>query len=261
MLHSMNETENSMENTQTRAARSRPERKSLAIGFARSQSEILDAQRLRHRIFAGEMGANLLSRTPGVDHDIYDPYCEHLVVRDTDSGEVVGTYRILSPENARQIGYYSENEFDLTRLQHLRSRTVEIGRSCVHPDYRTGATITMLWAGLAQYMVERGHDYLIGCASISMADGGHAAASLYNRLAADYLGPQEYRVFPRCPLPLAALQQDRPAEVPPLIKGYLRAGAWICGEPAWDPDFNTADLPILMPMVKLSSRYAKHYLG
>lgn len=94
-----------------------------------------------------------------------------------------------------------------------------------------------------------------------MADGGHAAASLYNRLAADHLGPQEYRVFPRCPLPLAALQRDRPAEVPPLIKGYLRAGAWICGEPAWDPDFNTADLPILMPMAKVSGRYAKHYLG
>jgi putative hemolysin len=101
----------------------------------------------------------------------------------------------------------------------------------------------------------------MGCASISMADGGHAAASLYNRLAEDHLGPQEYRVFPRCPLPLAALQQDRPAETPPLIKGYLRAGAWICGEPAWDPDFNTADLPILMPMAKVSGRYAKALSG
>ena len=170
------------------------------------------------------MGANLPSRTPGVDHDVFDPYCDHLVVRDTQSGEVVGTYRILSPENARQVGYYSENEFDLTRLQHLRSRLVEIGRSCVHPDYRTGATITLLWSGLAQYMTERGYDYLMGCASISMADGGHAAASLYNRLSEDHLGPLEYRVFPRCPLPLAALQQDRPAETPPLIKGYLRAG-------------------------------------
>ena len=110
-------------------------------------------------------------------------------------------------------------------------------------------------------MVERGHDYLIGCASIGMADGGHAAASLYNRLIADHLGPQEYRVFPRCPLPLAALHNDHPAETPPLIKGYLRAGAWICGEPAWDPDFNTADLPILMPMAKVAGRYAKHYLG
>ena len=250
-----------MEQIHHEAARSRPLRHNLAVGFAHSQREILDAQRLRYRVFAGVMGANLPSRTPGVDHDIYDPHCKHLVVRDTQSGEVVGTYRILSPENARQIGYYSENEFDLTRLQHLRSRLVEIGRSCVHPDYRTGATITLLWSGLAQYTTEQGYDYLMGCASISMADGGHAAASLYNRLASEHLGPQEYRVFPRCPLPLAALQQDRPALTPPLIKGYLRAGAWICGEPAWDPDFNTADLPILMPMAKVASRYAKHYLG
>ena len=250
-----------MENIHSGSARVRQEKKSLPVGFARSQSEILDAQRLRYRVFAGAMGANLPTRIPGVDHDIYDPYCEHLIVRDTDTGEVVGTYRVLSPTHARQIGYYSENEFDLTRLQHLRPRLVEIGRSCVHPDYRTGATITLLWAGLAQYMLENAYDYLMGCASISMADGGHAAASLYNRLAQDYLGPQEYRVFPRCPLPLAALQQDRPAETPPLIKGYLRAGAWICGEPAWDPDFNTADLPILMPMARISSRYAKHYLG
>ncbi|MDR0776368.1 MAG: GNAT family N-acetyltransferase [Azonexus sp.] len=233
----------------------RPGRSSLAVGLACSAGEILEAQRLRHRVFAGELGARLLSRTPGVDYDIYDPFCEHLLVRDTQFGEVVGTYRILAPEDAAQIGYYSENEFDLTRFQHLRPSLVEIGRSCVHRP-----TIMLLWSGLADYMTRHGYDYLMGCASISMADGGHAAASLYKRLAAEHLGPQEYRVFPRCPLPLAALRQDLPADVPPLIKGYLRAGAWICGEPAWDPDFNTADLPILLPMARVTGRYAKHYL-
>lgn len=242
------------------AARQRPARHNLSVDLARNNDEIIEAQRLRYRVFAGEMGANLPTRTPGIDHDIFDPFCDHLVVRDDNSGEVVGTYRILAPDNARRIGYYSENEFDLTRLQHLRPRLVEIGRSCVHPDYRTGATITLLWSGLAKYMVENGHDYLMGCASVSMADGGHNAASLYNQLQA-HMGPMEYRVFPRCPLPLAALKQDLPAETPPLIKGYLRAGAWICGEPAWDPDFNTADLPILMPMAKVAGRYAKHFLG
>jgi putative hemolysin len=249
-----------MEQLQKESGSQRPERHRLAVGFARTPSEIHDAQRLRYRIFAGEMGANLQTRVPGIDQDIYDQYCEHLVVRDRGSGEVVGNYRILSPENARHVGYYAENEFDLTRLQHLRPRLVEIGRSCVHPDYRNGATIALLWSGLARYMTERGYDYLMGCASISMADGGHAAASLYNRLTGN-LGPQEYRVFPRCPLPLAALKKDQSAEMPPLIKAYLRAGAWVCGEPAWDPDFNTADLPILMPMGKVSGRYAKHYLG
>lgn len=251
-----------MEHVQTRGAlRNRPCPKSLTVGLARNSSEVLEAQRLRHRIFAGEMGANLPSRTPGVDHDIYDPYCEHLIVRDRKSDEVVGTYRILGPDNARQVGYSSENEFDLTRLQHLRSRLVEVGRACVHPEYRNGATIGLLWSGLASYMVDRGYDYLFGCASISMADGGHAAARLYQRLAEDHLGPLEYRVFPRCPLPLAALQQDVTIDVPPLIKGYLRAGAWLCGQPAWDPDFNTADLPILLPMINASSAVARHNLN
>lgn len=240
----------------------KPARPQLSVGLARDRDEIREAQRLRYQVFAGEMGARLPSRTPGIDEDIFDRWCEHLVVRDDRSGEVVGTYRILSPVNARRVGYYSEGEFDLTRLQHLRPRLVEIGRSCVHPDYRSGAVIALLWQGLAQYMQAHGYDYLMGCASISMADGGHAAASLYQRLAhADpsYLSPLEYRVFPRCPLPLADLRHDAPAELPPLIKGYLRAGAWICGEPAWDPDFNTADLPILMPMARVDSRYARHF--
>ena len=236
-------------------------RRSLSVGIAQSEREIHEAKKLRYRIFADELGANLPTRTPGVDHDIYDPYCEHLIVRDENSGAVVGTYRILSPEKACKIGgYYSETEFDLTRLLHLRPRMVEIGRSCVHADYRTGATITMLWGGLVKYMLENRYDYLIGCASISMADGGHAAASMYAKLG-EHMSPLEYRVFPRCPLPLAALNNNLPSELPPLIKGYLRAGAYVCGYPAWDPDFNTADLPVLMPMSRLAGRYAKHFTG
>lgn len=236
--------------------------RNLHVGLARCETEILEAQKLRYRVFAEEMGARLNTRTPGIDRDIYDPYCEHLVVRDEDAGRIVGTYRVLSPAAARKVGgYYSENEFDLTRLTHLRSRIVEIGRSCIDADYRSGAVITLLWAGLARYMQDNGYDYLIGCASISMADGGHTAASLYNRLKESHLAPLEYRVFPRCPLPLTHLRGDLEAEIPPLIKGYLRAGAWICGEPAWDPDFNTADLPVLLPMSQVDNKYARHFLG
>lgn len=208
------------------------------------------------------MGARLATRTPGVDRDIYDPFCEHLIVRDEAAGRIVGTYRILSPAAARKVGgYYSENEFDLTRLQHLRGRMVEIGRSCIDADYRSGAVIALLWSGLARYMQENGYDHLIGCASVSMADGGHTAASLYNRLREKHLAPLEYHVFPRYPLPIASLRSDLETEAPPLIKGYLRAGAWICGEPAWDPDFNTADLPILLSINKVDERYARHFMG
>jgi putative hemolysin len=138
---------------------------------------------------------------------------------------------------------------------HLSDRMVEVGRSCVHRDYRDGATITHLWSGLAQYMQQHRHEYLIGCASISMADGGHVAASIYRKLHRIYSAPAEYSVFPRCPLPLHALNQYLDAPIPPLLKGYLRLGAYICGEPSWDPEFNTADLFILLPMPRMSGRY------
>ena len=246
---------------QTELLRAKRPSRQLRVGLATCETEILAAQKLRYQVFAEEMGARLSTRTPGVDRDIYDPFCEHLIVRDEEAGRVVGTYRILSPDAARRVGgYYSENEFDLTRLQHLRPRLVEIGRSCIDVEYRSGAVIALLWAGLARYMLQNRYDYLVGCASISMADGGHMAASLYNRLREEHLAPLEYRVFPRYPLPLGEFRQDLVCEPPPLIKGYLRAGAWICGEPAWDPDFNTADLPVLMPMSRLDRKYARHFM-
>ena len=231
------------------------------VSLADSPELIRAAQRLRHKVFAEEMGARLNSSEPGLDVDMYDAYCQHLLVRDADTGEVVGTYRILNPEAAKRIGsFYTEQEFDLTRLQHLRERTVELGRSCVHPDHRSGGVITLLWAGLAEYMVKNGYDYLIGCASVGMADGGHNAAGIWHALKDKHLAPVERRVTPRCPLPLEALTTTAAPVVPPLIKGYLRAGAMICGEPAWDPDFNTADLPILLSMKDISNSYAKHFL-
>jgi putative hemolysin len=238
----------------------RAPRAKLHVALATCESEILAAQKLRWRVFAEELGARLPSRTQGIDRDIYDPFCDHLIVRDEADGRIVGTYRILPPQAAREVGsYYSENEFDLTRIAHLRTRMVEIGRSCIDPDYRTGATIALLWGGLARYMRENGHEYLVGCASIGMQDGGHNAAGIYRALGT-HMAPPEYRVFPRYPLPLDRIEASAHPEVPPLLKGYLRAGAWICGEPAWDPDFNTADLLILLPMSRVDSRYSKHFV-
>jgi putative hemolysin len=233
----------------------------LIASLAHGESEVLEAQRLRYKVFVEEMGANLSGAEAGIDRDIFDKYCEHLLVRESDENKVVGTYRILSPGQAEKIGgYYAQNEFDLTRLLHLSASMVEVGRACVHWNYRDGATIAQLWGGLAQYMQQHRHEYLIGCASISMADGGHVAASIYRKLHRVYGAPVEYSVFPRCPLPLHALNQNLDAPLPPLLKGYLRLGAYICGEPAWDPEFNTADLLILLPMSRMSSRYAKHFL-
>ncbi|MBT9611672.1 MAG: GNAT family N-acetyltransferase [Burkholderiales bacterium] len=232
----------------------------LTVSFAQSEEQVREAQRLRYQVFCEEMGAQINTLEPGIDRDIFDPYCEHLLVRDHDTLEVVGTYRVLNPAQARKIGsYYAETEFDLTRLSHLSDRMVEVGRSCVHPAYRNGATIALLWSGVLNYMRQHGYDYLIGCASIGMADGGHTAASIYRRLSLEHMSPIEWRVFPRNGLSLDALDSTMNAPLPPLIKGYMRLGCYVCGEPAWDPHFNTADLLVMLPMSLIDQRYARHF--
>lgn len=233
----------------------------LTLSLATTREEVREVQRLRYRIFIESSGRSALMNDEGLDVDEFDAYCDHLIVRDTGTLKVVGTYRLLGPGAAGQIGrYYSEGEFDLSRLTHLRSSTVEAGRACIHPDYRSGAVIMLLWAGLAAYMQRHRCEYLIGCASICLSDGGHNAAAVYRGLTEKQLAPPEYRVVPRVPFPIEGRGQDRKPEVPPLLKGYLRSGAWVCGAPAWDADFHTADLFLLMPLAHLDGRYARHYL-
>ena len=234
----------------------------LQITWASNSSEIKEAQRLRYKVFAEEMGANLAASSEGLDVDEFDAYCDHLIIRDQETLKVVGTYRVLPPHKAQEIGrLYSDSEFDLTRLNHLRPKMVELGRSCVHADYRSGAVIMALWSGLAQYMQKHEYEIMLGCASIPMGDGGHFAASLYNSLSNDQMAPVENHAFPKLPLPLDKLNGGLQVDLPPLIKGYLKIGAKICSAPAWDPDFNTADLLTMMRLSDINPRYAKHFLG
>jgi putative hemolysin len=241
----------------------------LEVVWARTEQDVLASQRLRYQVFVEEMGAQLsvpAGSPAGHDIDLFDPYCEHLLVRlesqDDEPGEVIGTYRVLTPEAAKRVGgLYSETEFDLTRLRPLRSKMVELGRSCVHPDHRQGGVIMALWGALAEFMVRNNLDTMIGCASISMRDGGHVAASLWEQLRHKYLAPIEMHVRPRLPLPVEELERHLQVEPPALIKGYLRCGTKILGAPAWDPDFNTADLPMLMRLSDLPARYRRHFLG
>jgi putative hemolysin len=236
------------------------QQKRLYVSLARSPAEIAEAQRLRYKVFAEEMGAQL-SGTDGLDIDGFDAFCDHLLVRDSASNQVIGTYRILNPQQANEAGgYYSAGAFDLARLSHLFKSTVEVGRACVHQNYRNGGAITLLWAGLAQYMKLHNYEYMIGCGSVPMNDGGHMAASLFEKLKDEYLSPAEYRVYAHTPLPIAALNKDMQVACPPLIKGYLRLGAYICGEPAWDAYFNTADMLVMLPLSRMNQRYAAHFL-
>ena len=245
------------------------ERIRLDVAWACDESEVREAQRLRHLVFAQELGARLSPPpgTPaGLDVDVYDPYCEHLLVRlggpGAEPGPVIGTYRVLTPAAAQRVGgLYSETEFDLTRLRPLRDKMVELGRSCVHPDHRSGGAILALWGALAEFMVRNGLDTMVGCASGSMRDGGHLAASLWEQLRHTHLAPIEWQVRPRLPLPVDKLNRQLAVEAPALIRGYLRCGARILGAPAWDPDFNTADLPMLMRIDDLPPKYRRHFLG
>jgi putative hemolysin len=245
------------------------EQNRLDVVWARDEEDVRQAQRLRHLVFVEEMGARLSvpqGAPAGHDIDMFDPFCEHLLVRatgdDGEPGPVIGTYRVLTPAAARRVGgLYSETEFDLTRLRPLRARMVELGRSCVHPEWRSGGAILALWGALAEFMHRNALDTMVGCASVSMRDGGHFAASLWQQLRSTHLAPIEWRVEPRLALPVDELQHDLDVQAPPLIKGYLRCGAKVLGAPAWDPDFNTADLPMLLRIDDLPSRYRKHFLG
>jgi putative hemolysin len=235
----------------------------ISVTWARHQDEVKEAQRLRYKVFAEEMGARLKPSAEGLDVDIFDNFCEHLLVRDNETLKVIGTYRALPPHQAKQMGcLYSDSEFDLTRLRHLRHKMVEVGRSCVHRDYRSGGVIMALWSGLGQYMKKNNYEVMLGCASVQMGDGGHYAASLAKMLSTEqHLTDIEYRVFPRLALPVEELNSSLEVEPPALIKGYLRLGAKICGNPAWDPDFNTADFLTMLRLDDIHPRYAKHFLG
>jgi len=253
------------------AARSQrsPVGPTLQVEWARHLDDVRAAQRLRHAVFVEEMGARptpVTGAPAGHDVDLFDEFCEHLLVRtapvNDEPGEVVGTYRVLTPSAARRAGsFYSDTEFDLTRLRPLRDRMVELGRSCVHPDHRTGGVILALWGALAHFMEQNAMETVIGCASISMRDGGHCAASLWARLRETHLASMDCQVRPRVALPVDDLNQTLDVEPPALIKGYLRMGARVLGAPAWDPEFNTADLPMLTRVADIPARYQRHFLA
>ena len=241
-------------------------RPALQVSWARHQDEVRAAQRLRFDVFATEMGARLSTSIAGHDVDLFDNYCEHLLVRDHASQQVIGTYRVLTPVQAKRVGStYSDTEFDLVRLRSLRDRMVELGRSCVHPDHRHGGVIMALWGALAEFMLRNQLDTMIGCASVPMLHNGMVsgdiAASIWRQVQATHMAPIEYHVRPRLPLPVEQLNSSLDVEPPALIKGYLRLGAKVLGAPAWDPDFNSADLPMLMRIADLPARYRKHFLG
>ena len=238
----------------------------VQIVWAQHQDEVRQAQKLRYQVFAQEMGARLDSPVPGYDIDRFDDYCEHLLARDGVTGQVIGTYRVLTPAQAQRAGgAYSDTEFDLSPLQALRPKMVELGRSCVHLDYRQGGVILALGSALYEFMARNKLETMMGCASIPMLHNGivsgDIAASIWRQMQEKHMASPDLQVRAHLPLPVDQLDSSLDVSPPALIRGYLRQGAKVLGAPAWDPDFNTADLPLLIHVKDAPSRFLKYFAG
>lgn len=232
--------------------------------FAHTAGSIQAAQRLRAQTFSQEYGVHF-SHPKGLDIDYFDRFCQHLNVYDTSNGSLIATTRLLSGEQAHLAGdFYSAQEFDLSRLlPRLRGRILEIGRTCVHPDYRSGAAITVLWSALADYLLAEDFSYLIGCASIPLEANGERFAAIMASLDAEKFVQPEMRVIPKRAMPSTFVGQfdtGVKTSMPPLLKAYLRMNAKIGGEACFDLEFNCADMFIVLDVATLADRYAQRFL-
>ena len=230
------------------------------VVVAQTTEQVREAQALRYQVFSEELGAQLDTPIPLHDIDRYDDFCQHILVRDLEAQKVIGCTRILTSDKiAIAGGYYSESEFDLTHIHQINGRIIEVGRTCVHAEHRRGSVMTLLWSGLARFMVENQYDYLMGCASIPLPDSSWLP--LFDKLLQDYGSDENMRVFPKHPLDKSQVNPETKVDIPPLLKAYIRLGAKICGEPCWDPHFKVADVFIVVSTESLQKRYLKHFVN
>lgn len=236
------------------------------IKITTEPSEVQEAQRLRFQVFNLEMNKGLkTSYATGLDVDDFDPYCDHLIVRESTSQEVVGTYRLLLGSRARRhIGFYSESEFHLESIKKLDGELLELGRTCVRKDFRDRALIPLMWGAIAEYIKSREVRYLFGCGSLYTTDVKEVS-EIFSLLKRKYYAPDSYRVSPVKECRFDGLQEEIKVEdeqslflkLPSLIKGYLRIGALVCGPPALDKEFGTADFFLLLDFSTMSSDYLR----
>ena len=241
------------------AKRARPQRYQAEV--ARDEATIRATQQLRYRVFAEEMGAHLHTRIEGLDYDEIDDYCDHLLVRETETGAIVACTRLLADVQAEKLGhFYSEGEFDLGRVLAQPGRFLEIGRTCVDPAHRGSVVLSTLWNGLAEYVYQGRFNYLMGCASITPGPHGFAVGAVYRKIDPRQFGPKELAVKSKNPVPTWMQCQQDESGIPPLLQAYLRLGAQVCGDPYWDEDFNVMDVFILLDLTRLQNRYEKRYI-
>ncbi|HEY5817115.1 MAG TPA: GNAT family N-acetyltransferase [Mesorhizobium sp.] len=248
----------------------------LEVRLASSGEDVRAAQRLRYDVFRHELGLQAHSAVGQIDADGYDEACDHLIVVDTDFAgkagrRIVGTYRLLRQDKIHLSGgFYSESEFELSQLaaRHPGLRFVELGRSCVLPDYRSKRTIELLWQGIWAYLNRHGIDVMVGCASFrGTVPALHAEALSY--LAAHCRASGDWsiravgdRYHTMDLMPVEAINpRSALGALPPLIKGYLRVGAKVGDGCVIDREFGTVDVFMVMPVKDIGTRYINYYGG
>jgi putative hemolysin len=231
------------------------------------------AQQLRFEVFNLELGEGLAeSYATGLDVDPFDEFCDHLIVEELATNEIIGTYRLQTGQlAAANVGYYSEREFDFAPYEPFRCETIELGRACVHVDHRNFNLLHLLWRGIAQYAAERNSRFLIGCSSISSQDPQEGIAAY--QMLQPFLATRELRTRPRAEFRVVADRLDfafgesahgtspgMPGTSSRLLRAYLAIGAKICGPPAIDREFGTIDFLTLLDLRSVPTIVRAHFL-
>ena len=242
----------------------------IEVKIAENKKEIQQALRLRREVFKRELGTAAqreVVRSPG--RDKYDNNCDHLIVIDKKAGKVVGTYRLmLGSRLDEKIGFYSERFFDIRNIKRLtkEAEVLELGRSCVDRDYRSGPVVNLLWSGIAKYVTDHNVRYLFGCPRIHALELT-AVSKIFKFMKERFYAPDEFRVYPKLENRVKGLKKNIPLpslreiwhQLPPLVKGYLRLGVLVCGEPAFNPESAVVYICTLLDIQKIPSAYRQHY--
>lgn len=238
------------------------------LRLAVSVDDLRAAQRLRFAVFNLELGEGLPgAEATGLDADVFDQVCDHLLVVERATGVIVGTYRLQTGAvaGASGLGYYSAREFDFAPFDGVRAELVELGRACVAAEHRNQSVLGLLWRGIAKYAQERGARYLVGCSSLTSQDAAEGLAT-YAVLARGSLVAEPWRTRPlaawRCEASAEAVQAAKArVKIPRLMMAYLAAGAAVCGEPAIDREFKTVDFLTWMDLQAMPARVLRKFMG
>lgn len=241
----------------------------FSVKIAGTEAELRAAQALRYEVFVRELGGGgaMVDHAAGLEQDRFDPFFDHMLVTDTTTGTVAGVYRLLRDDQAAKAGqFYSEDEYDLSVLKSSGRRLLELGRSCLHPDYRGGMAMFHLWSGLADYVEAHGIEVLFGVASFHGTDPQQLANPL-SMLHHGHLAPPELRVRSKSFQPMDLVAKDdldrkrAMLETPALIKAYLRLGGFVGEGACIDHAFNTTDVCLILDTARMNDRQRRIYGG